>query len=59
MRVLFSLILKNDKSIYVKFYELLAEFFSIIGITFHPEPIEFNFCGLNYDLKKYNNKKYK
>ena len=52
MRVLFSLILKNDKSIYVKFYELLAEFFSIIGIIFYLELIEFNFCGLNYDLKK-------
>ena len=52
MRVIFALILKNDYSILVIFYELLAEFFSIIGIIFYLELIEFNFCGLNYNLKK-------
>ena len=30
----------------------MAELFSIIGIIFYLELIEFNFCGLNYNLKK-------
>ena len=52
LRIIFSLILKENESLYVKFLELMAELFSIIGIIFYLELIEFNFCGLNYNLKK-------
>ena len=52
LRIIFSLILADDHSIDVKFYELMAELFSIIGIVFYLELVEFNFCGLNYNLKK-------
>jgi hypothetical protein len=52
LRIIFSLILADDPSIDVKFYELMAELFSIIGIAFYLELVEFNFCGLNYNLKK-------
>ena len=52
LRIIFSFIFNGGDSLYVKFYELMAELFSIIGIIFYLELIEFNFCGLNYNLKK-------
>ena len=52
LRIIFSLIFGETESIYVKLFELIAELFSIIGIIFYLELIEFNFCGLNYNLKK-------
>ena len=52
LRIIFSLILKDDNSLNVKIYELIAELFSIFGILFYLELIELNFCRLNYDVRK-------
>ena len=41
-----------NKFKYYKLYDILDELFSIIGTIFYLELIEFNFWGLDFDLKK-------
>ena len=53
LRIIFSLtLLDKDEYLKIKIYEILAEFFSIIGIIFYLELIELNFCGISHVLKK-------
>ena len=45
----------DDRDNYKKSYHYLLtipEFINVLGILFYLELIEFNFCGLNYNLKK-------
>ena len=37
---------------YYKLYDVLDELCSILGTIFYLELIEFNFCGLDFDLKR-------
>ena len=41
-----------DKFKYYKLYDILDEICSILGTIFYLELIEFNFCGLDYNLKR-------
>ena len=46
-----------DRFKYYKLYDTLDELFCIIGIIFYLELIEFKFCGLDFNLKKYIKKR--
>ena len=37
---------------YYKLYDVLDEVFSILGTIFYLELIEFDFCGIDFNLKK-------
>ena len=41
-----------DKFKYYKLYDILDELFSILGTIFYLELIEFDYCGIDFNLKK-------